>query len=288
MPLSGTCKRRRIKCDEGKPQCRNCKIHGASCVYKWMKHTSTAPTNGPSAPQAETHGTEADDLIIFSTRHMMLLHHFTTVTAPTLHSNVTLQAVWEVDVPKIGFRFRFLMDAILALASLHLSYLRPNEWHVHWLRGIELYQTALAGAKAEMQKVSTENHAAIFLFSALTCYFSLARSRCGDTARCSAMEIDEDFLEWVFLFRGTRTFILPPDATSLELGPLAPMIEIGRQRVRRLAELLATDAVEIKALTDLQAEIQGRVTEPTELTAYEGAIHVIWRSFNAVYHQPAE
>lgn len=215
----------------------------------------------------------------------MLLHHFTTSTASTLHSNVNLKVLWQVEVPRLGLSFHFLMQAILAVSSLHLAHLKPDEWRLHWSQGVELYQMALGGANKEMQRVSDENRAAMFLFSALTCYFSLARSRCGDTARGPTMEEEDDFLEWVFLFRGTRSLLTPPDAAPLETGPLAPMIEIGRGRVHLLDKLLATDPVELKALADLQAEIRDRVVEGSELAAYDGAIHLLRRSVNAVHHQ---
>ncbi|KAF5000334.1 hypothetical protein FDECE_11233 [Fusarium decemcellulare] len=177
------------------------------------------------------------------------------------------------------------MQAILALSSLHLAHLKPDEWRIHWSQGIELYQMALTGANKEMQRASDENRAALFLFSALTCYFSLSRSCCGDRVSSPTVEEDDDFLEWVFLFRGTRSLITPPGAAPLELGPLAPMIEIGKGRVRLLNTLLATDPVELKVLSDLQAKIRNRVAEGTELAAYDDAIHLLRRSYTAVHHQ---
>lgn len=274
------------QCNEEKPRCRNCRIHGASCVYEWERWPAFASTSGRTAPETGAQGAASDGLI-FSTRHMMLLHHFTASTASTLHSNVDLKVLWQIEGPQIGLSFHFLLHAILAVSSLHLAYLRPTEWHIHWSQGVELYQTALAGAKKEMQRVSDGNRAALFLFSALTCYFSLARSHCGDRARCAIMEEEDDFLDWVFLFRGTRAFLMLPDAAPLESGPLAPMIKIGKERVRLLNELLVTDTPQLKALGDLQAEIRCRVAESIELEAYNSAMVLLQRSFNAAYHRPS-
>ncbi|KAG7135997.1 Sterol uptake control protein 2 like [Verticillium longisporum] len=74
-----SCKRRKINCDEGKPHCRNCRIHSTSCEY-----TATGDRRGPVSPQltaqfSAPYGKGGDELI-FGTNHMMLLHHFTVST----------------------------------------------------------------------------------------------------------------------------------------------------------------------------------------------------------------
>ncbi|KAK9476882.1 hypothetical protein V1514DRAFT_335457 [Lipomyces japonicus] len=47
------CKRRKIKCDEGRPQCRNCVKHNVTCSYVFT--AATTPLPSPSLPAAALH-----------------------------------------------------------------------------------------------------------------------------------------------------------------------------------------------------------------------------------------
>lgn len=212
----------------------------------------------------------------------MLLHHFTTSTASTLHVNTELKLFWQQEVPQLAFSSDCLLYSILAVSSLHLAYLKPNDWYMHWTEGIDLYQRALACAKTEMQAVLDTNRDALFLFSALTCYFALARSQCGSKERLALIE-EYDFTEWVLLFRGTRSLITI-DPALLENGRLAPMINIGKERVCLLNRLFEADKAGVKSLAVFQAAIRKQVADPAEIDVYDNTLRLLSRSFYAVQH----
>ncbi|KAK2129164.1 hypothetical protein NOF04DRAFT_1321531 [Fusarium oxysporum II5] len=106
------CKRRRIKCDETKPACRNCQIRGTSeCLYE-------APEASRSAETLVLTGQGLQPVNgIYTLQHLGLLHHFTSSTALTLSVHGQVQKLWQVDIPHIGLSFPFVIHAILAFCS---------------------------------------------------------------------------------------------------------------------------------------------------------------------------
>ncbi|KAK9466124.1 hypothetical protein V1512DRAFT_248214 [Lipomyces arxii] len=157
------CKRRRIKCDEQRPQCLNCRKHGIDCDYVGqgdqcdfkvkLEQECVSPSSSISSPDVAAYPTtpvapsagfsnsqlqqtpqssqsrksvQAQDE--FASLHMAqleLLHHFLTVTAPTL-TDVTDGDLWLVQIPKMAFRHEFLMHAILTIAATHMRYLQEK------------------------------------------------------------------------------------------------------------------------------------------------------------------
>ncbi|KAK9239881.1 hypothetical protein V1525DRAFT_454572 [Lipomyces kononenkoae] len=64
----------------------------------------------------------------FATLHMgqlELLHHFLTVTSPTL-SDVTDGDLWLTQIPRMAFQHDFLMYAMLTIAATHMRFLRDK------------------------------------------------------------------------------------------------------------------------------------------------------------------
>lgn len=65
-----------------------------------------------------------DDDLALNMTDLSLLHHFTTSTASDLNPwNTGLQEWWTHEVPRVGFRYPFVMRSLLALAGLHMAYL---------------------------------------------------------------------------------------------------------------------------------------------------------------------
>lgn len=303
-----TCKRRRIKCDERKPVCKNCHIHesAASCVYPSSEPLSPVASTSPSPSYSSS-----SDACMYALHHMRLLHHFTTSTALTLSGTDAIRKLWQVEAPLIGMSFPFVLHAILAIASIHLAHERPDERRQHWAKGIELQQQGVAGAQQAMKEFTPQNCTAVYLFSALTCMLSLARG-CGDPGGTDGTTSPPGgFMEWVVLYRGVRFFLSPPYDEILHSGPLRPMFELGLQRRLRLlgpvsmplapetaagsgsdaeAESQRREAGNQKSRSVLhfQAVIHDRVADTNRLEAHDSAIDHLQRAFRAVYDRPAE
>lgn len=228
----------------------------------------------------------------YSLNHMELLHHFTTSTALTFSSHPDLQTLWSRTIPQLGMSYPFVLQAILALSSMHLARERPSELRDRWACGIELQQQAVARAQQAMASVSAENCTALYLFSALTCIFSLARGQHDRSSLGACAEQGHDvgsFLEWVSLYRGTRYFLGPPYGDILEEGPLGPMFKIGRERKEKLLSALELiETTETAPLEKFRDAIRRHVADATRVQVYDSAIDDLARSFQAVLSRPTE
>lgn len=92
------------QCDESKPSCLACARHNVECEY------STTAAAGPAVPQSDD---DADHLL-----ELQLLHEWTA------HTCETISTAWEFykyEAPALAFRFRFVMDALLAMSALYIS-----------------------------------------------------------------------------------------------------------------------------------------------------------------------
>ncbi|ESK85619.1 c6 zinc finger protein [Moniliophthora roreri MCA 2997] len=111
-----TCRRRRIKCDEAEPICRNCHRRELVCVQrpkierKQQESTLYKPLTTP-LPSSFT--IDATSLQVF--------HHYMTVTAPSLCTDPIYVAASTSPLPRLLFSNPVCMHATLAFTALHLG-----------------------------------------------------------------------------------------------------------------------------------------------------------------------
>ncbi|KAH8815619.1 hypothetical protein F5884DRAFT_772945 [Xylogone sp. PMI_703] len=116
------CRRRRVKCDETRPECRNCIKRKEPCSLLQIPLPAGQRKLGP--PKALSLNMYMSDDIspCINMLHMKMLHHFNTVTAHTLVFDTHL---WQNEVMQLAFQYEFLMQAILLISATHLAYLNP-------------------------------------------------------------------------------------------------------------------------------------------------------------------
>ncbi|KAK9236423.1 hypothetical protein V1525DRAFT_407028 [Lipomyces kononenkoae] len=119
------CKKRKIKCDEARPKCRNCVKHGASCEYAKEVLEYGFSTTVPGHFVGPPPGLSAHSTIVspdLNMQHLSLLMHYVVHTSHSL-SNVQSAdniSIWSQTVPLVACRFPFLMYSIFALAATHI------------------------------------------------------------------------------------------------------------------------------------------------------------------------
>ncbi|KAK5653709.1 hypothetical protein OQA88_8740 [Cercophora sp. LCS_1] len=110
-----------------------------------------------------------------------LLHHFTTSTSKSMFISkgmpTVAQNVWEVDVPKLGFRHVFLLHQLLATAAFHQAYLHPENYQRYSLQASQHQSVAIQGARAALSNITADNCDALFAASSLFFIGALAASR---------------------------------------------------------------------------------------------------------------
>ncbi|KAI0534689.1 hypothetical protein GGR58DRAFT_481927 [Xylaria digitata] len=160
------CKRRKVKCDELRPQCTKCVLFGMRCMFAGDDANSAssapellliAPDHQSSGPRGRGRprkawtidsGTPACENITSPsassssepTRHPLkqdslnideaeLLLHFTQVTAHSLAGNTIddpMLRFWSYNLPRIGLTHHFVLRLAYALAAHHIAY-RDND-----------------------------------------------------------------------------------------------------------------------------------------------------------------
>jgi hypothetical protein len=107
----GQCKRRHVKCDEGRPICTTCSRLDLPCIYgkKGGTHTPEAVTNLQiSTPNAAC-----------SILDLQLMHHYSACSCVRFAPGTARHKCWTSDVPELSFTHPFLLHQILAVAALH-------------------------------------------------------------------------------------------------------------------------------------------------------------------------
>ncbi|EFZ02370.1 Zn(2)-Cys(6) zinc finger domain protein [Metarhizium robertsii] len=137
------CRARRVKCDESRPKCKSCGRHGVECIYDRPAGSngsssskahhyaqfwpSSTPSTGQNArgPNAENFDLLAEESRDRRYREMRLLHYFTVEVTTTIPGYFfpQIKKIWTVDVPSMAMEYEPLLNAIMALSILHLSYM---------------------------------------------------------------------------------------------------------------------------------------------------------------------
>ncbi|KAJ9660215.1 hypothetical protein H2198_002721 [Neophaeococcomyces mojaviensis] len=115
-----SCKTRKIKCDETKPMCTQCKLKSVSCEYP-----AHPPRRDMAAGRRPTQMLASSPAAAqFSMNDMQFFHHFLTISFP--HLPLGNDDVWLRDIPQFAQEHTYLMHAILALGASHLNRMVNN------------------------------------------------------------------------------------------------------------------------------------------------------------------
>lgn len=166
------CKRRKVKCQESRPECSNCTRIGLDCEYpdsrprQWQSplaavvSSSLSEIPSPSTPLQAT-------AVIFTPDDMRFFHHFLVTAypplpiqgdemwknvAPLAHSVSSLYCIFAYTIHRISvltkaWQYDYLMHAMLGLAASHLDIYGANvASHAlsHRVKAINLLNQALS------------------------------------------------------------------------------------------------------------------------------------------------
>ncbi|EED22360.1 conserved hypothetical protein [Talaromyces stipitatus ATCC 10500] len=186
------CKRRRVKCDEKRPYCKNCTQRNGTCVYTApvpFAFASRSERSGTSSPKTVRSSSEANSSISNSISTLGA----TTGAAPLnldqlelelqwiMHThklfarNEETRRVWEMPVLQEALHTPFLMHGILAISALHRAHLRQHERRAEWLNiAITHKITALALFSEQLHHIHESNARAMMSFAGIAVVFSFA------------------------------------------------------------------------------------------------------------------
>ncbi|PMD38880.1 hypothetical protein L207DRAFT_513366 [Hyaloscypha variabilis F] len=289
-----TCKSRKIKCDEQRPSCHNCIKHSVVCDF--VSHSvggtsrsgrgsqiPTSPQNGSigggptpdfssDTPMSlhDVQSTQGLNLL-----DLELLHNYITSTANTLHTDPAMKSLWKINVPQLGFRYDFVMRGILALSALHLARYRPEKKELYNSQAMLQHQIGLRQATNVLTEINEENCTGVYIFSALTLFFTVATPRKpGDFLLVG----DHGIADWLNLVKGT-SFIVGTSENVLFNGSLGPMFIAGRRRNELREKLLAESSPDDSPLAELRQLIEKTTPDGEDVAIYLSALDSLRKSF---------
>ncbi|KAJ9143348.1 putative C6 finger domain protein [Pleurostoma richardsiae] len=142
------CRIRRVKCDEGRPQCRRCRVYGVVCNYAADVTDLQASAEGHPSMELQEHRqslalrknaeapiappspaiiiSDGSVTVTLEGQDMDLLSHYILRTLPSL-GNHKMAKLYQTSVMRLAFSHPFLMHATLAMAASHQRHLAGPE-----------------------------------------------------------------------------------------------------------------------------------------------------------------
>ncbi|KAL4797802.1 hypothetical protein BDV19DRAFT_358027 [Aspergillus venezuelensis] len=230
------CRRRRVKCDEQGPPCTNCILRRLSdCTYSRVLPASllanarqnrpstgaSSSQNGLSSQQSQTQGQVPDGLgrlaspaapptplKLHAVDELELMHQFTAETYQSLCVSESETRTWQVLVPRLALKHRYLMHGILSLASLHIATTRESsdDALAYIDAGLEYHSRSLEPFRIAIGNLTPENCDAAFAQSVATTAISLALPQLTAT-RENALRMTDNILTVFELLQGVKKIL---------------------------------------------------------------------------------
>ncbi|KIX10031.1 uncharacterized protein Z518_01112 [Rhinocladiella mackenziei CBS 650.93] len=234
-----SCKSRRIKCGEEKPQCENCIDLKRECMY---------PSSQISMPKPEI----ALSTHYFSLRDLQYFHHFLQAAVP--HLPLGSGKMWNEDIPRLAYHRPYLMHALLGLGAFHLGAMSLEQESCH-REALDHRIYAIQGLNSAMSESSQESNESGAILAA--CYALTFQS----------VYLADGMIDFIVFVRGcylaANTFRGGGLITGLpnrHLDIVAP--ELARMPKANVSELQ-------RGLTGLE-QISSLLKTPPELKFYHG------------------
>ncbi|TVY92470.1 Sterol uptake control protein [Lachnellula willkommii] len=296
-----TCKLRKIKCDEQRPECSNCMKHSVQCDYLGtpIPISASSPAspgaltrhvNTPSSGTFQGSGSEVTRFNSPSVQNepmgmnmldLELLHNFSTSTSLTLHTNPALKTMWKVNVPKVGFSYDFVMRGILAVSALHIAHFTPEKRDYFVAQALIQHQSGLRVATSMLSNITDENCSAVYIFSALTLFFAIATPRKpGDFLIVGETGV----VDWLILIKGCIS-IAATGQEILSKGPFGLMFRAEERKERLREELAADFHGEADPLRELRDHINNSQFSEQDYHTYHAAIEELRKIYALIYKQ---
>ncbi|KAK2669694.1 Zn(2)-C6 fungal-type DNA-binding domain [Fusarium oxysporum f. sp. vasinfectum] len=234
-----TCKKRRIKCDENKPVCKNCSHLSFTCSFDTASDAATKTTVVPIRPRqrgrpltwASDPGISTQALVPISMDRQLsspsqqslplniddlrLYHHYITVASLTFGDD----AMWHDKIPLLAFDNHFVLHLMLAVSGLHLARFQTLEATKYEKLAEHHHSKALSHVTNLLPQINHQNCSALYIATVLICNYAFAKPpKKGHLL----VPFDGTETAWWNLFRGVRFVIETMGLTAIFSGPIGP------------------------------------------------------------------
>ncbi|GFF73268.1 hypothetical protein IFM61392_00854 [Aspergillus lentulus] len=191
------CKRRRVKCDERRPECSNCANRNTPCTY--APHVSTEDLSPDSSSCPLPPRSQAPNrLYKFTTPGWMddtesqpqaselnlvdmeLLLNWCSTTYVTMAHTKQAEHIYQYVLPKEGLSYPFVLHGLLALSALHIARTRAQPPSSHYFSiALEHQNRALTLFRPVVLSINRENSETVFAFAGILLQLAFAMSPCS-------------------------------------------------------------------------------------------------------------
>ncbi|KKY30797.1 hypothetical protein UCDDA912_g09270 [Diaporthe ampelina] len=189
-----------------------------------------------------------------------LMHHYSVATSLTLPRAQDELHVWQVQVPKLAYKYPFLVHQILAVAAFHQAYLHPGQRSDHSLHASQHQNRSIEGMRGHLAAITSENCHALFMASSLLlvgAFASFANIRPNDSPLIEGQRPPtiEDMIDVFILDRGVAS-VLQSSEECIQAGYFRDLFHFQTHDKQnafmpRLAEELRSLSAAIKAEPDV-------------------------------------
>ncbi|KAJ5584881.1 uncharacterized protein N7459_004681 [Penicillium hispanicum] len=180
-----TCKRRRVKCDEQRPICKNCSLRQEQCAYsdpvpfvftgKSERRSRRDPNSATSPAEARSSSRSTVSSPSLSLDQLELQLQWIKHTHKLFARSEETRKVWEILVLEEALRNPFLMHGVLAISALHVSHLCRDGRQADWIDvAIAHKSTALSLFSDRLHCIDESNAKAMMSFASIAVVFSFA------------------------------------------------------------------------------------------------------------------
>ncbi|KAH7237003.1 Upc2 protein [Fusarium redolens] len=206
------CKNRHIKCDETRPECRNCVISDLICPYLTTTPSTPSAADTASTPTNVVDNNllaaprEIDDVALhsgptFTATHMVFLHYAMMNMSDFMALQARAQPVIDAALEN-SYNAPYLLDQVLALSALHLSTQDVVQASSFRRQATELQTRALGLFNKAKDHISEDTYMPTFLFASLLGLHVLHETL-GQRHDTLAEFVDH-FVSYLRLHRGVR------------------------------------------------------------------------------------
>ncbi|OQD82366.1 hypothetical protein PENANT_c022G04355 [Penicillium antarcticum] len=234
------CKRRHIKCDEGRPVCGYCNIIKRHCFYEEVLASQSHISGCASLPNSSntTITSEHDGDASFSSGstpdshyggppvnmlHLELLRHLINKDLALFGYDKSNFGTFIPETMDILFTAPYLMSQVLAFAALHLSVICPTRKQEFQDHATQLRAYALTLFRLEEPINDIENCLTVFLFRSINAFHVFSEK--STICRKNSDEFLDDFIEIFHLHQHVRE-VTNQSWDLLLKSPLKPLLEL--------------------------------------------------------------
>lgn len=272
-----TCKRRRVKCNEGRPICSSCRRLGLRCEYPALSSTTepsataanalistshfTPNGNGSGGRNGTNGGGPQASVSLLTLEDLRFYHQFLTVGFPALP--LKADSIWP-QCAAMSHKYDFLAHALLGLGASHLSQNAPGCLE-YQPQALQHRITAIRRVNEELNRPKRTAEDADALFAALMCL----------VAQTSLLPGREGMFEYLSMGRGAslvnQTIVMGFDRGLFRQFTL-------QKHMEDLTSMVTEQPKDVELIHGFRDSVKGLrplCTRPSEIAYYDNLLRAI-------------